>query len=240
MLEQPVGVAPALIAATSAAPGHLPTPLRTRRTTGGAAVTSRLVNQVKSRLQALGLLDRSFAAATDDELAAARDALGDEHREALDELVGADADADAIRAAIAKGRLDGTMESAALVLTDACLADCIEQLGEHSDHPSSDELREVLPGIVERHGLGITRLMLASTIAGEAPAAAIIRDLLKHDELVRLPPAEPRPISPIVQAPRVDAAERAAIKAKRKEMRKKKQDDARLRREQAARARHRS
>ena len=202
-----------------------------------SAVASRDVNQVKSRLQSLGLLDRAFAGATDDELIAARDALGDDHLDAFEQLVGVDADADEIRAAIARGRLDGTLESAALVLSDACLAECIEQLGDHADHPSSEQLRDVLPGIVEQHGLGITRIMLASTIAGEAPAAAIIRDLLKHDELVKLPPAEQRPISPIVQAPSVSDEDRAAIKAKRKEMRRKKQEAARQRREQAANAR---
>ena len=204
-----------------------------------APIASSDVNQVKSRLQALGLLDRAFANTSDEELIAARDALDDEHRDAIDQLVGADADADAIRDAVTRGRLDGTMESTALVLTDACLADCIEQLGDHADHPSTEQLQEVLPGIVERHGVGITRMMLASTIAGEAPASAIIRDLLKHDDLVQLPAAEPRPISPIVQAPEVSGAEREAIKAKRKELRKKKQDEQRRRREQSKQARHR-
>lgn len=204
-----------------------------------AAVASRHVNQVKSRLQALGLLDRTFASAADDDLDAAVSALDEEHRDALVKLVGDDASADEIRATVARGRLDGTMESVALVLTDLCLADCIEQLGDHADHPSSDELREVLPGLVERHGLAITRMMLASTVAGEAPASAIIRDLLKNDELVKLPPAEQRPISPLVQAPAMDPDERAKIKAKRAEMRKKKQEQARLRREQAAKARNR-
>ncbi len=197
------------------------------------------MNQVKSRLQALGLLDRAFAAIGDDDLLAARDALSDDHRDAFDELVGDGDDAAGIRAVLGRGRLDGTLESAALVLTDVCLADCIEQLGDHADHPSSEQLREVLPGLVERHGVGMVRLMLASTVAGEAPASAIIRDLLKHDDMVKLPPAEPRPISPIVQTPKVSDEERAAIKAKRKELRKKKQDDARLRREQAAKARNR-
>jgi hypothetical protein len=203
------------------------------------AVASNDVNQVKNRLQALGLLDRTFANATDADLDAAVAALDDEHREALEQLLEGDVDAATIRSTIAKGRIDGTMESIALVLTDACLADCIEQLGDHADHPSSDQLREVLPGLVERHGTAITQVMLASTIVGEAPAAAIIRDLLKHDDLVKLPPAEPRPISPIVQAPQVSAEERAAIKAKRKEMRQKKQEAARVAREQAARARRR-
>ena len=54
--------------------------------------------------------------------------------------------------------------------------------------------------------------MLASTLAGEAAASAVIRDLLKNDDLVKLPKAEtPRP-TPIVHAPnRADDA----IKARR-------------------------
>ena len=50
-------------------------------------VASCDVNQVKSRLQALGLLDRAFANASDDDLQGAIDALSEEHREALDELM---------------------------------------------------------------------------------------------------------------------------------------------------------
>jgi hypothetical protein len=197
------------------------------------------VNQVKNRLQALGLLDRTFANASDEDLAAAIDALGDDHREALDELVGGEADPDSVRTAISKGRIDGTMESVALVLTDACLADCIEELGPAAEHPSTDQLRDVLPGLVDKHGLAITQMMLASTVAGEAPASAIIRDLLKHDELVKLPPAEPRSSGPILQKAKVDDAEREALKAKRKEMKKQKQEAARVRREQAAQAKRR-
>jgi hypothetical protein len=196
------------------------------------------VNQVKNRLQALGLLDRSFAAATDEELGTAVEALDDDHRDALTEVVKGEPTADAIRDAIARGRLDGTLEGVALVLTDKALADCVEQLGEHAENPTSDQLREVLPGIVERHGVAITRMMLSSTVVGEAPASAIIRDLLKHDELVQLPPAEPKPIAPMY-VPDVDPEERAEVKAKRKEMHERKQAAARASREQAAKARHR-
>ncbi len=202
-------------------------------------VASCDVNQVKSRLQALGLLDRAFANASDDDLQSAIDALNDEHRDALDELVGGAAAPESVREAIAKGRLDGTMESAALVITDACLAECIEQLGEHSDHPTTEQLREVLPGLCEKHGTPITQLMLASTVAGEAPASAIIRDLLKNDDDMKLPKAEPKPITPIVDAPAVDPDERAAVKAKRKEMKQRKQEEARIRREQAQAAKRR-
>ena len=202
-------------------------------------VASRPVNQVKTRLQALGLLDRSFASATDEELDAAVAALDDDHRDALNEIVKGELEAARIREAISHGRIDGTLEGIALVLTDAALADCIEQLGDHAENPTSDQLREVLPGIVERHGVAITRMMLASTVVGEAPASAIIRDLLKNDDLVKLPPAEARPIPPMI-VPDVDPDERAALKAKRKEMRERKQAAARASREQAARARHRA
>jgi hypothetical protein len=197
------------------------------------------VNQVKSRLQALGLLDRAFANASDDDLQVAIDALDDEHREALDELIGAEADPEVIRTAIAKGRLDGTMESTALVLTDTCLADCIEQLGENADHPTTEQLRDVLPGLCETHGKAITQLMLASTVAGEAPASAIIRDLLKNDDDMKLPKAEPKPLTPMHEGPDVDPEERAAIKARRKEAKQRKQEEARLRREQSQAAKRR-
>ena len=72
--------------------------------------------------------------------------LGDDHREAIERLAGGTADPEHIREAAAKGRIDGTLESLALVLTDATLADCITELGDHADNPSSDQLRAVLPG----------------------------------------------------------------------------------------------
>jgi hypothetical protein len=193
---------------------------------------------MKTRLQSLGLLDRSIRAASDDDLAAAVEALDDDHREALERVVGGEATPAAIRDATVKGRINGTMESVALVLTDASLADCIEKLGDHSDNPTSEQLREVLPGIIERHGLAITRVMLASTVAGEAAAATVIRDLLKHDDLVKLPREEPRPIAPPIDDDE-DDAEREALKARRVEARKRKQEDAAQRREQSARDRNR-
>ena len=128
-----------------------------------------------------------------------------------------------------------------MVLTDASLADCIEKLGDHADNPTKEQLTEVLPGVVERHGLAITRVMLASTVAGEAAASVVIRDLLKNDDLVKLPKEEPRRIVPAAE--RVEEAatdpEREALKAKRAEAKRRKQEDAAARRLQSAQARHR-
>ena len=102
---------------------------------------------MKTRLQSLGLLDRAIRATSDEELAAIVAGLGDDHREAVERLVGGgDGHADAIRAAVHKGRMNGTMESIAMVLTDASLADCIEKLGDHADNPTTEQLTEVLPG----------------------------------------------------------------------------------------------
>jgi hypothetical protein len=196
------------------------------------------VNQMKNRMQALGLLDRSIKAASDEELTAAIDSLGDDHREGLESFV-EDLTADGLRDGVKTGRIDGGMEAIAAIVTDAALADCIEQLGDHADNPSSDQLREVLPGIVERHNLSITRIMLASTVAGEAPAAAIIRDLLKNDETLKLPKADEVEIAPLIDTSKRSVDEQAEMRAKRKAAKKAKQEAERARKAQAAAARGR-
>jgi len=171
----------------------------------------------KARLAALALLDRALAATSDDELVALADGLTEDQRPHLDGLVaGFDGDrAGALRAVAARGRLDGTAEAVAILLTDRVLADCIEQLGDAADLPSTDDLRRVAPGLVERHGLGATRLMLASAVCGEAPATPTLVQLLRHDDLLALPPVPP-PAKPVkVEPPAEELAERARIKAAR-------------------------
>jgi hypothetical protein len=193
-------------------------------------------NQTRNRMQALGLLDRAVKAASDEELAAAIEGLSDDHREGLEQFVET-VDPDGVRAGVRAGRIDGGMEAIAAILTDACLADCIEQLGDHADNPSTDQLREVLPGIVERHTVGITRIMLAATVAGEAPASAIIRDLLKSDELVALPKVEQVEVAPLIDTSKRSAEEQAELREKRKAARQAKKEAERARRAQAAAAR---
>lgn len=196
---------------------------------------------MRNRLQALGVLDRSIAIATDDELSAIVDALSEDHREALEAMVDTEElDIAGIRAAASSGRLDGGLESIAIVLSDACLADCIEQLGDAADSPSTEELTKVLPGVIERHGLAATRIMLASTVAGDAPAATVIRDLLKNDERFRLPAAEMRPVAPVKPVPRADDPERAALRERRRVQREERAARERQRREQSRRDRGRN
>lgn len=194
------------------------------------------VNQMKNRMQALGMLDRSFKAASDDDLGATIGSLDDDHREGLQSFVD-DVSTDGVRAGVKAGRIDGGMEAIAAIITDAALADCIEKLGDHADNPSSDQLREVMPGIVERHNLGISRIMLASTVVGEAPASAIIRDLLKNDDTLALPKAEEVEIAPLLDTSKRSDDEQAELRAQRKAAKKAKQDAERSRKAQAAAAR---
>ena len=197
------------------------------------------MNQTKNRMQALGLLDRSFKAATDDELTTAIDALDDDHREGLESFVEATTP-DGVRAAVKAGRINGDMEAIAAIISDLCLADCIKELGDHADNPSTEQLKEVLPGLIESHGLAVTRIMLASTVAGEAPASAIIRDLLKADELVALPKVEEVTIAPLIDTSKRSPEEQAEIKAKRAAAKAAKKEADRARRAQSAAARNRA
>lgn len=192
---------------------------------------------MKTRLKALGLLDRALSAASDEDLTAAIARLDDDHLEALAQIVDEESPTPAtLREVAASGRLDGGMESIAIVISDECLADCIEQLGDDAERPSSDQLLEIIPGLIERHGVAMVRIMFASTVVGDAPASAVIRDLLKNHEPIALPPAEIRPVAP---ARTGSSEDRTAIKDRRKALRKERQAEANARRQQSRRDRRR-
>ena len=200
------------------------------------------MSQLKNRLQALSLLDRAFAAMTDEELATLVASLPEDHVTALDEMCGAreggftDVEARllAVRATAARGRMNGGLEQVATLVTDPALAKCIEALGDNSDNPTEEQLLEVTPALVEEFGLATTRLMLASSVAGEAAAAEVLTRVLKHDETLALPPIERVEVE-VLPARTADEE----TKAKRKAAKEKKQAEARLAREQQLKARHR-
>ena len=220
------------------------------------------MNQTKAHIAALSLLDRAMIAVTDEELQALLAGLPEDHVSAVKRISGLrpddatdatddtdDTDAtdegvdttdviEGIRAAAHKGRLNGDLQRLGVVLSDACLAECVEQLGEAADMPTEDDLQRVMPDLIAKHGVGVVRLMLASTVVGEAPASAIIVGMLKHDDAVKLPPAADKPLAPLLPL-KQDDAERLALKAQRKERKAHEQAAARLRREQLARAKNR-
>jgi hypothetical protein len=201
------------------------------------------MSQLKNRLQALSLLDRAFASLTDAELESLVASLPDDHREAVDEICGAkeggftdpSARSLAMRATAGRGRMSGQLEQLSTIVTDPCLAKCIELLGDNSDNPTEPQLMEITPTLIEEFGLGCTRLMLATSVAGEAAASVMLTRVLKHDETLGLPAVEPVDVA-VLPAPQADDE----LKAKRKAAKEKKQADARARREQQLRAAKRS
>lgn len=201
------------------------------------------MNQVKNRLAALSMLDRAFRLLPDELVTTLYDALDDDAKDAVQHIAGVKGEEPsmreliaAIRTTVSKGRINGDLERMALVLTDACLTDCIEALGDNSDDPSEENLREVLPAVIEKHGLATTQVMLASVVTGEAIASPIITRLLKHDEAWKLPPAPVVETAPVATT-RADDPERAVLKEQRRARKAAEQEAARRRREQAEAAR---
>lgn len=200
------------------------------------------MSQLKNRLQALSLLDRAFAAMTDEELATLVASLPEDHIAALDEICGAreggfesaDARLLAVRSTAARGRMNGGLEQISTLVTDPALAKCIEALGDHSDDPTEEQLLEVTPALIEEFGVATVRLMIASSITGEAAASVMLTRVLKHDETLALPPAERTEVE-VLPARTADEE----TKAKRKAAKEKKQAEARKAREQQLKARHR-
>ena len=193
---------------------------------------------MKTRLQSLGLLDRALRATTDEELDTAVAALGDDHREAVERLAGGEATADGASAR-RRPRVASTGRWRA---SPSCSRTPRSPTASSSSATTPTTRRAIscapcCPGIIERHGLGVTRLMLASTLAGEAAASAVIRDLLKHDDTIKLPPVDDDASGPAARPP--DTAD-ADVKARRLEVKRRKQAEARARREQSARARNRA
>lgn len=199
---------------------------------------------MKNRIQALALLDRAMVSMTDDEVETLVATLPDDHRETIDKICGAReggfetpaARTLAVRSTVARGRMSGALEQIATVLTDPCLADCIEQLGDSSDNPTEADLADVTPGLIERHGLAAVRLTLAASIAGEAAAAVVLTRLLKHDDVLALPAREVEATPIVVLATAADEQTRA----RRKAAKERKQAESQARREQQARARNRA
>ena len=198
------------------------------------------MSQLKTRLQALSILDRAFTCISDEDLVAMVAAIPEDHRTALDQLCGAGEDGFeedaarllAMRSTAARGRMDGGLEQVCTLLTDACLAACIEALGDHSDNPTEAQLLEVTPALIEAHGLPTVRLMLAASV--EAAASVMLTRVLKHDETLALPAAATVEAT-LLPAPQADDE----TKARRKAAKERKQAEARARREQQLKARGR-
>ena len=81
--------------------------------------------------------------------------------------------------------------SVATALTNRVNDATVRALGDRSDDPSRADLEEVLPAVVDAHGVELARLMLASYAVSDAPCREAMRSLLDEDERFALPEAPP-------------------------------------------------
>ncbi len=58
----------------------------------------------------------------------------------------------------------------------------VAALGDRSDDPSRDDMIEVLPAVIERHGTPLVTAMLAGYAASDAECRPVMRELLETDE----------------------------------------------------------
>jgi hypothetical protein len=63
----------------------------------------------------------------------------------------------------------------------------VRALGDRSDDPSRADLEEVLPDVIEQHGIELTRLMVASYAVSDAPCRDAMREILDTDERFVIP-----------------------------------------------------
>src|SRR6476469_6541161 len=66
----------------------------------------------------------------------------------------------------------------------------VRALGDRSDDPSRADLDEVLPAVIERQGIELTRLMVASYAVSDAPCRDAMREILDTDERFVIPEVE--------------------------------------------------
>lgn len=105
----------------------------------------------------------------------------------------------------------------------------VRALGDRSVDPSRADLEEVLPAVIEQHGLELTRLMIASYAVSDAQCRDAMRELLETDEQYAIPEAPEAPADEgdaelpsfglVARAPRAkgdDDPERARVRELRK------------------------
>jgi hypothetical protein len=147
----------------------------------------------KEHVVRLAALEREFTHMTDAEMSALIEGLEPQALRYIAGMSGASddgpIDVTMLRAAMRRGRMKGAPERVAAVLTDKCLNECIETLGENADLPSEEDLAAALPTVVKNHGVAATRVMMAAVVLGEAPAAKAITKTLKNLPLLQTPPA---------------------------------------------------
>jgi hypothetical protein len=144
----------------------------------------------KEHVLRLALVEKELRLLPDAELAKLVAACPEEAQRWMIAISGSDDETlsvEGLRGALKRGRMKGLPDKAAATLTDTCLHDCIEALGDKADLPSEADLMGVTAALAAKHGVGTTRLMLAAAALAEAPAANAIVKVLKNDPSLALP-----------------------------------------------------
>jgi hypothetical protein len=70
---------------------------------------------------------------------------------------------------------------AAFLIVQEVNDETIAALGDRSEDPTKEDLDEVLPPVVEKHGAPLVAVMLAGYAASDAPCRPVMRELLDSD-----------------------------------------------------------
>jgi hypothetical protein len=95
----------------------------------------------------------------------------------------------------------------------------IEALGPRSEEPTREDLLEVLPDVIEEHGITLVTLMLVGYAASDALCRPVMRELLETDDRFEVGepiPVEAKPELGALPAPTLDKKE---LEAKREQRR---------------------
>ncbi|MDQ1447168.1 MAG: hypothetical protein QOC79_139 [Actinomycetota bacterium] len=95
----------------------------------------------------------------------------------------------------------------------------IEALGPRSEEPTRDDLLEVLPAVIERHGAPLTTLMLAGYAASDARCRPVMRELLETDDRFVIGPPVEVDAKPELEAPPEPVLDKKELEAKREQRR---------------------
>jgi hypothetical protein len=94
----------------------------------------------------------------------------------------------------------------------------VEALGPRSEEPTRDDLLEVLPAVIERHGATLVTLMLVGYAASDALCRPVMRELLETDDRFVIGPPVAVDAKPDFVAPE-PALDKAELEAKREQRR---------------------
>jgi hypothetical protein len=94
----------------------------------------------------------------------------------------------------------------------------VEALGPRAEEPTRDDLLEVLPAVLERHGPTLVTLMLAGYAASDALCRPVMRELLETDDRFVIGPPVAVDAKPELVAPE-PVLDKAELEAKREQRR---------------------